>query len=204
MENSSHETNAVNPGRCAKEISNDPHAQESGSRNALQRISRCTPVLLTLCLSFAALFVSFSEPRPALVWNASPSSPIGLYRVSASRSPRKGGMLLAFAPAPSRSLAARRGYVPYEVPLVKPVAAASGDRVCARGPRILINGALAVSRRARDRSGRPLPWWCGCRTLQRGEALLLSADVPDAFDGRYFGITEERDVIGEASLLFAA
>ena len=108
----------------------------------------------------------------------------------------------AFAPEPARRLAARRGYVPYDVPLVKRVAAAAGDRVCAAGPDIFIDGKRAARRLRFDLKHRPLPWWEGCRTLQRGEAFLLSRSVPRAFDGRYFAVTTSRQIIGQAVCLW--
>ena len=51
---------------------------------------------------------------------------------------------------------------------------------------------------------RMLPWWSGCQVLQRGELSLLSPGSPDAFDGRYFGITHNGEVIGKARLLWRA
>lgn len=116
---------------------------------------------------------------------------------------RKGEIIIAFAPPSARQLAARRGYVPYDVPLVKELAAIPGDRVCARGAEIFVDGVLAVRRVAKDAFGRTLPWWDGCRTLGKGEVFLLSPRVPRAFDGRYFGVTEERDIVGIALLVWA-
>lgn len=146
---------------------------------------------------------SLWPPRPVLVWNASASSTIGLYRVRAPASLQEGDMLVAFAPMPTRRLAARRGYLPFNVPLVKTVAGVSGDRVCARGADVFVNGKFAARRLAMDLLGRPLPAWQGCRTLLHGEVFLLSRSVSRAFDGRYFGITRAEDVVGKAILLWA-
>ena len=41
-----------------------------------------------------------------------------------------------------------------------------------------------------------MPAWDGCRLLSGDEILLLNADVPDSFDGRYFGPTRFDQVIG--------
>jgi conjugative transfer signal peptidase TraF len=144
------------------------------------------------------------HPRPVLLWNASPSARTGLYRVSAPGSPRSGDTVVAWAPRWARSLAAARGYLPATVPLVKPVAAAAGDRVCAAGSRIFVNGRAAAVRRSRDSSGRTMPRWQGCRRLRRGELFLLSPGVAQAFDGRYFGVTRSEEVVGKARLLWAA
>ena len=142
------------------------------------------------------------RPRPLLLWNASPSSPPGLYRVTSTGTPRRGDMVVAWAPRRARALAAARGYLPADVPLLKPVAALAGDRVCAVGKRILVNGRPAAVRRPRDPAGRPMPSWSGCRVLGAGELFLLSAGVPLAFDGRYFGVTRRAEAIGRAKLLW--
>ena len=129
---------------------------------------------------------------------------MGLYLIRPARSIARGDLVIAWAPLEARSLAARRRYLPADVPLVKPVAAIAGDRVCARGERLLVNGATVAVRRAADPSGRPLPWWRGCRRVGAGDVLLLSRHRSDAFDGRYFGITRKSSIIGKARLLWRA
>src|SRR3954453_18900316 len=95
--------------------------------------------------SAAALITIFCNPRPMLLWTASPSSTIGLYAVGAARGARAGDIIVAWPPPAARRMAAERGYLPLNVPLVKPVAAVAGDRVCAKGRRILVNNrAIAV------------------------------------------------------------
>jgi type IV secretory pathway protease TraF len=49
-------------------------------------------------------------------------------------------MVIAWPPDVARDLASRRRYLPRNVPLVKPVAAIAGDRVCARAAAV--SGAL--------------------------------------------------------------
>lgn len=157
---------------------------------------------IIIILFLASLGTSFLAPRPKLVWNASPSTTMGLYRVRATGLLMKGKIVVAILPKSVLALAAERRYLPHGVLLVKPVAGAAGDRVCALGPRIFINGRLAARRLARDTTGRALPWWSGCRTLGPAEIFLLSAGVPHAFDGRYFGISNRSEIIGEAILLW--
>ncbi|MES2326264.1 MAG: S26 family signal peptidase [Pseudomonadota bacterium] len=144
----------------------------------------------------------FVPPRPRLLWNASASSPVGLYRIGPPKGVTRGDMVVAWAPKAARELAAARRYLPRDVPLIKPVAALAGDRVCARGTRIFLNGRIVALRHARDRAGRRMLWWTGCRRLGRGDLFLLSAGVPGAFDGRYFGITHAGELIGKARLLW--
>lgn len=161
-------------------------------------------LVLTACVAvlFTALFMTLIwPPRPALIWNASASAPIGLYRVEAPGAPGRGDMVVAWPPREARRLAAERHYLPSNVPLVKRVAAARGDRVCAAGEAVFVNGELVARRRETDPSGRPLPSWAGCLDLGEGYLLLLMPGE-DSFDGRYFGLTSMRDVIGRASLIW--
>jgi len=166
---------------------------------ALRRPVNAAALLAVLALAGTLV----APPRPLLFWNASPSSRTGLYAISKG-GPARGDTAVAWAPEKARRLAALRHYLPATVPLVKRVAAVAGDRVCTAGNRILVNGRPAARRRARDPSGRMLPWWSGCQVVQRGELFLLSPGSPDAFDGRYFGITHNGEVIGKARLLWRA
>uniref|UniRef100_UPI0035CA176E S26 family signal peptidase n=1 Tax=uncultured Sphingomonas sp. TaxID=158754 RepID=UPI0035CA176E len=144
-----------------------------------------------------------APPAPRLVWNASASAPIGLYRVIPGDRPAAGDTVIAWLPTAPRALAARRHYLPANVPLVKRVVAGPGDSICARGPVITVNGYRMAIRRAADRAGRPMPWWSGCRTLHDRQLFLLMTASPDSFDGRYFGPSEARDLVGRATLLWA-
>lgn len=143
-----------------------------------------------------------SPPAPRLVWNASASAPVGLYRVSPGARVGMGDMVVARTPVAVRNLAARRRYLPTNVPLVKRVAATRSDIVCALGSEIFVNGRWVAERGERDGQGLSMPRWSGCRTLADDELFLLMADSPDSFDGRYFGVTHIGDVIGNAVLLW--
>ncbi|WP_454882615.1 S26 family signal peptidase [Sphingomonas oryzagri] len=150
----------------------------------------------------ALLFTMAKKPAPRLLWNASASAPVGLYAVSSDGAVDVGDMVIAWPPESVSAMAATRHYLPRGVPLVKRIVAGPGDRICASGPAILIDGRVVASRLATDHHGRPLPWWSGCRTLRDHQYLLLMADVPDSFDGRYFGVTNGSDIIGRARLLW--
>src|SRR3546814_2250717 len=78
------------------------------------------------------------------------SAPVGLYAVSAPHDVERGDMVIARLSPPWRTLADARRYVPANVPLVKRVAAAPGDTVCARGNAVFIDGNLRARRRLSD------------------------------------------------------
>lgn len=161
-----------------------------------RRAVRCSVLALAGAGLGLIAWAAVSSPTPRIVYNASASAPLGFYRVLPVQPLRRGDLVLAHTPDSMRQLAARRGYLPATVPLVKRIAALSGDRVCATGKVIRINGVAFATRRAADGAGRPMPRWTGCRTLQSSEVFLLMAGVPNAFDGRYFGPSALRDVVG--------
>jgi len=172
-------------------------ARKQRQRRIARRATAIGGLALALGLTIAW------PPRPLLVWNASASAPMGLYRVGPRDGIEPGTMVIARVPAPWRRLAATRSYLPENVPLVKQVAAAPGDTVCALGQGIYVNGHWVAERLRADRAGRPMPWWSGCTTLRGGALFLLMTDSPASFDGRYFGPTERPDIIGTAHLLWA-
>lgn len=140
-------------------------------------------------------------PVPRLVWNASASAPVGLWRITPGAPVRVGDQVLAQPPPAARRLAAQRRYLPANVPMIKAVAAVSGDKVCAAGAWVTVNDRPAALRRTADRKGRKLPWWRGCARLTDGAVLLLNP-APDSFDGRYFGPVSQGAVIGRATPLW--
>jgi conjugative transfer signal peptidase TraF len=162
-------------------------------RLAIASLTACAAVPLTASIAW--------KPPVLLVWNASASAPLGLYRLRPTAPVRRGDMVIAWTPRPARELAAARHYLPANVPLVKRVAAAAGDRVCAAGRAVSINGTRVAMRQRSDGAGRPMPWWSGCRRLGQREYFLLM-DRRDSFDGRYFGVTRSEDLVGRTVLLW--
>ncbi|AUN32732.1 S26 family signal peptidase [Niveispirillum cyanobacteriorum] len=172
--------------------------QKSPRRPLCRRLSRASRrrALLLAGLALAALgFSVLARPKPILVWNSSASAPIGLYLVLPETRLRPGDLALVTPPDSLADLAARRGYLPRGVPLIKRVAAMGGDHVCAKGDVITINGDTVAVRQKADKAGRPLPWWQGCGVLSAGEILFLMP-AAESLDGRYFGPLSSVHVIG--------
>ncbi|WP_448662488.1 S26 family signal peptidase [Sphingomonas sp. CJ20] len=158
-------------------------------------MTRAGLFLVGACAIGALVAPAVHRPVPRLVWNASASIPVGLYAARVPSRLRVGDLVAAEAPASVAALAAERGYLPRGVPLLKHVAALGGQRICRTGMTLTVDGRRVAEARARDRLGRPLPRWRGCRTLAPGEVLLLNARAADSFDGRYFGPVPARRVI---------
>ncbi|MCB2056472.1 MAG: S26 family signal peptidase [Novosphingobium sp.] len=160
----------------------------------------CIALMLAACGTIGV--TAAIHPSPRLIWNASASAPIGLYSVSPIGRPTA-GQLVAITPPPywARWMAERH-YLPLGVPLLKHVAALPGQHACRTGRALSVDGAVVAFALARDRRGRPLPVWKGCRQLRDGEIFAVNTAVPDSFDSRYFGPLPARSVIGAASPIY--
>jgi conjugative transfer signal peptidase TraF len=157
--------------------------------------------LALLAGSLIALgWAAFTTSTPRLVYNESDSVPVGWYRISPADSLAPGDLVLVHLPPEAKSLAARRGYLPANVPLLKTVAAMAPQWVCMQGNLVRIDGVVVARRMRRDRQGRALPTWQACRRLVGDELFLLSSN-PESFDSRYFGPVSVDAVIGRAQPL---
>ena len=158
--------------------------------------------LLGMTIAVALIVAPMVAQQPLLViWNASPSVPVGLYLVTKT-SPRVGDLVVLRLPPAIAAFAARRGYLPTSAYLLKPIAAVAGDLVCRFGERVLVRGVLAGIAEDADSDGNAMPSWHGCRILQMGEVFVL-ADHPGSFDSRYFGPLDPASIAGRAVLLWS-
>jgi conjugative transfer signal peptidase TraF len=130
---------------------------------------------------------SFVPITPRLIWNATASTPTGLYALRATGRLRAMQLVAVRPPEPIVSFLADGGFLPKGVLLLKHVLALPGQTVCRAGPTVAVDGVDVGEARDRDRLGRPLPRWSGCRTLRPDEVFLMNAAVQDSLDGRYFG-----------------
>jgi conjugative transfer signal peptidase TraF len=152
-----------------------------------------------MVLGFDLIVASAFFPRSnLLIWNASASAPIGLYRLRPDGELPNGTLAVVAPPDKLADWLAARGYLPKDVPLLKHVAAQAGQTVCRTGMTITIDKHMVGEARGFDSQGRPLPVWTGCRTLRPDELFLMNAAVPDSLDGRYFGPLPAETVLGEA------
>ncbi|KAF0864023.1 S26 family signal peptidase [Pseudomonas sp. LD120] len=159
------------------------------------------PLALLACSLAAIGWATIATSPPRLIYNASDSVPVGWYRISSAGSLAPGDLVLVRLPPEVSSLAAQRGYLPANVPLLKTVAATAPQRVCALGSQVLIDGIVVARRMRWDRQGRAQPTWQACRRLVGDELFLLSSN-PASFDSRYFGLVSVDAVIGRAQPLW--
>lgn len=160
-------------------------------------------LVVGMTVGLAALFTPAVLPRharatPRLVFNVSDSAPHGFYVVS-TQSVARGDYVVTRLPAAVAALAAERRYLPANIPLLKHVAAVYGDHVCVRNGMVRVNGRELALTLTRDRQGRPLAAWAGCRVLAENEWFLLSTDNAASFDSRYFGPVPRAAAYGRAA-----
>ncbi|HVR58418.1 MAG TPA: S26 family signal peptidase [Pseudolabrys sp.] len=157
--------------------------------------------LTTILMTFGAVALVMStmgEATPAYIWNASKSVPIGLYRLQPVDSLAVTDFVAFRPPEPLATFLDLNGYLPMGVPMLKRVLALPGQIVCREGLTISVDAIEVGEALSRDRRGRPLPVWEGCRVVGADELFLMNWQSEDSLDGRYFGPVPQLFVIGKA------
>jgi len=163
--------------------------------------ARLATILTTL--GAVALLLSTEAARtPRLIWNASASAPIGLYRLRAADTLAVSQLVAVRPPEPLATFLADRRYLPRGIPLLKRVLALPRQTVCRNQLAITVDEIGMGTAREHDRSGRPLPSWQGCHVIAGGEVFLMNRRSADSFDGRYFGALPASAIIGTAEPLW--
>jgi conjugative transfer signal peptidase TraF len=158
-------------------------------------------IVMTAAVSLLGV-ASLASFAPRLIWNASASTPIGLYTIDELGPVEVTDLVAVNAPEPLASFLSDGGYLPRGVPLLKRVAGRPGQRVCRIGRAITVDNVPMGDALDRDRLGRALPVWQGCRVVANGELFLMNWEVGDSLDGRYFGPLPASAVIGRATPLY--
>ncbi len=153
-------------------------------------------ITLLFCLCLILLRWLFGSPL--LFYNASASAPLGWYWLAPAAALQQGRYALADLPDEAARLADLRGYLPRNVPLLKPIAAQFGQLVCEREGVVSIDGVVVAAALPADHLGRPLIAWTMCRQLTQDELFLLNPHRRDSFDSRYFGPIQRSNVLGTA------
>ncbi len=141
---------------------------------------------------------------PVLLWNASSSVPIGLYRLQSidDLSPRL--LVTVTPPLPIAAFIAERGYLPPDIPLLKHVVGLPGQIVCRIGRRITVDGVSLGQAQHTDTRGRPMPVWRGCLRITSDEVFLMNPEAENSLDGRYFGPIPRNALLAEAIPIWTA
>lgn len=158
--------------------------------------------LIIMAGAVALTAFAISRPAPVLLWNASKSEPIGLYHVQPGDMLFVTTLVVAIPPEPLATFLSQGGYLPHGVPLLKRILAVPGQSVCRNELVITVDGVEVGAARERDRRGRALPVWRGCRVIAHGEVFLMNWNEPASFDSRYFGPIATSAIIGRAAPLW--
>ena len=161
-------------------------------------MSRFGYVMTTYVAMLAIGSLAFFHPAPRLIWNATASTPTGLYALHPVGELHALELVAVRPPEPIASYLADGGFLPKGVPLLKHVMALPGQTVCRTGEAITVDQVEVGAAKTRDHFGRPLPRWSGCHTLASGEVFLMNPTVPDSLDGRYFGPFPVTSIIARA------
>ena len=149
--------------------------------SSLAALSIVNVVLLVAALWWAGVRINVTE-----------SVPVGLYR-SVEGAPERGDLVETCLPPAAARLATARGYLlgngacGTHMPVIKRVLGVAGDVIRVR-EHVVHNGLTldAAPVLEADSGGRALVPARG-GTLGPHELWLISDDVPDAYDSRYFG-----------------
>jgi conjugative transfer signal peptidase TraF len=155
-----------------------------------------------ICAAAVVLATTGPKPAPSLVWNASESVPVGLYRVQPTGKLTVTDLVVALPPEPLATFLAEGGYLPRGVPLIKRILALPGQTVCRKELAIAVDGIEMGTARERDGRRRPLPAWQGCRVVSGDDVFLMNWDEPASLDGRYFGPIAVAAIVGRAEPLW--
>lgn len=144
-------------------------------------------ILVLTSVAAAAAIAAFALPaaQDRLLYNHTPSVPVGLY-VRTDAPVARDAFVTVRAADVAPEAARARDFEGERDRFIKRVAAMAGDRVCAEGQTLTINDGAPIARRSHDSAGAALQRWTGCRTLMEDEVLLMG-DAEQSFDGRYWG-----------------
>jgi conjugative transfer signal peptidase TraF len=165
-------------------------------------VTRRVFVLLTGMGVVSLMVPALLQSHRLLLWNASASVPVGLYFLETTDTRYVSELVAVLPPEPLAAFLAAGNYLPHGVPMLKHVLALPGQTVCREGLVITIDKVAVGMARERDRRGRSLPVWQGCRVISQDALFLMNSQSPDSLDGRYFGPLPISAVIGRAHLVW--
>ena len=84
--------------------------------------------IVVLCGATLLQIISPSTPR--IIYNPSPSAPVGWYRLNVDTIPETGDLVAAFVPISAADLVVERHYLPPDIPIIKTVWAITGVEIC--------------------------------------------------------------------------
>lgn len=161
-------------------------------------MKRCASLVVSATAIGAIAASAFIDFPTRIIWNASPSAPIGFYQVQPIDRLDVPDLVVVDPPERLERFVTQRGYLPPDIPLLKRIVALPGQTVCRNGRTIIVDGVAMGEALRHDSIGRPMPVWQGCRRIAAGEVFLMNWTVENSLDGRYFGPIPATSIIGSA------
>ena len=159
-------------------------------------------VMTTYFALLGSAIAAIFPVSPRFIWNASASVPIGLYAIRPAGVLHVTELVVVRPPAALASFLDQRRYLPKGVPMLKRILGLPGQTVCRSDHAITVDGIAMGEALDRDRNGRALPTWHGCRVVGGNEVFLMNWQSEDSFDGRYFGPLPASTIAGRADPLW--
>ncbi|MBZ8119832.1 S26 family signal peptidase [Roseovarius sp. LXJ103] len=156
-----------------------------------------------ITVSATALSTAVDLPS-VLLWNASSSVSMGLYRLQSVDHLGPRDLVAVAAPDQIAAFIAERGYLPPDIPLLKHVAGLPGQIVCRLGRSISVDGVSLGQAQHTDSRARPMPVWQGCHRITSDEVFLMNPEAENSLDGRYFGPISRNALLAEAIPIWTA
>jgi len=151
-----------------------------------RRVTAVARGLAALLVAAALLSALTCIVASHLLWNWTPSLPLGLYWVSPGGAATVGALVAFPVPSQVQELVRERKYLPPRALLIKPIVALPSDRVCTEGGTLVVGGSVLGVVLTEDSAKRPLPHATECGPLPEGQVFVAS-HFPKSFDSRTFG-----------------
>jgi type IV secretory pathway protease TraF len=153
------------------------------------------PAVGSLCLVLAGGALVGMVCKTHLIYNPSPSAPLGWYwRTAPPRTVRHGLLVLLDPPAAVKREVALIDPAVAALPWIKPIAAVPGERVCLEPDVVTINGVVIGPRPLLHRYPQ-FPRRLGCTVVPPDGYVALSP-FARAFDSRYVGVLARDTILG--------
>ncbi len=153
--------------------------------------------ILTLLIALSTLIID----RKMMIYNYTDSMEHGFYLIKDKENYDYNDVVVFEVPESVRDLVYERGYLKHNEYLMKKVKAKSGDYACVKGEYTYIKGEILARNMNYDSAGREMPKSDFCGDIGDRKLFVAIEDIDQSFDSRYFGLIDEKDVIGIAKPL---
>lgn len=157
-----------------------------------------TVIIVSLILMLLSPFI-----KTPLYLNLTPSEKLGIYLLTPLKTnPMPGDLVLFAVPNQAKPYILGRGWMKEGGMLLKHIGAVKGDKVLIDEESIFINGKYIGPVSQNDSKGLPLPKLRGEFKIKPDHFLPIATNIPNSFDGRYFGPVPYKLIKGEAIPIF--